>query len=230
MHPDLETLMVLDSQDRQLQALSREEQRWKRILHEAVQRAQREDEAREAARRAMRENQQRQATLERRITELEQRRCSTLRALDAGLAEPTVAEEQIRAIAALLDTLETELLERMEAQPALEEALAEADGRAREAASFLDAQRAAHGPKMDELRKRREALLPERRATLEQLDPHLAQRYEALLARKDRAVAPIENGACSCCQMVVRQQIVTDLKRGRIHTCGGCGRWLLPPV
>jgi len=74
---------------------------------------------------------------------------------------------------------------------------------------------------LEQLRKRREELV----ATV--ADRDWLTRYEQLFQRRDCAIAAIQNGICSGCQMKVPPQTAHDaVKDDRIVSCNYCGRLL----
>lgn len=229
MHPDLEHLVVADRYDRELRDLKKKKQSLLDILAKA------EDRERTTAARVSdleeetRANQARLRELAREVENYEARRRSATQVLERGTGDPDAAERQLVQVGEKLDALETEQLEAMERDEQLADDLVAARRDAEQAVAFARAEAAAHPPKMEALRARWNELLPEREATLAELDAHIADRYASLVARKHRAIAEIVNGSCAACQMVVRQQHIADLQRGLMQTCGGCGRWLLPP-
>ncbi len=55
--------------------------------------------------------------------------------------------------------------------------------------------------------------------------------YSDLRRRKRDVVVPLLDGLCSGCHMTLTAQVSVDLRSSRrIHTCRGCGRYLILPV
>lgn len=59
------------------------------------------------------------------------------------------------------------------------------------------------------------------------LDPSLLKRYHKLKERKGTAVAVLEKGACSGCNMVYPETHEILRYRNFIHSCEFCGRFLV---
>ncbi|RJP25666.1 MAG: hypothetical protein C4520_01975 [Candidatus Abyssobacteria bacterium SURF_5] len=59
------------------------------------------------------------------------------------------------------------------------------------------------------------------------LDPTLLKRYQKLKERKGTAVAVLENGVCSGCQMVYPDSHEMLRYKNFIRTCEYCGRLLV---
>lgn len=61
-----------------------------------------------------------------------------------------------------------------------------------------------------------------------EIDPDLVRRYTRIFENKgDRALVPVENGACGGCHMKLPPQLVTDAKKkDQVTTCVFCGRIL----
>lgn len=59
------------------------------------------------------------------------------------------------------------------------------------------------------------------------LDPALLKRYQRLKERKGNAVAVLENGVCSGCQMVYPESHEMFKYPNFIRTCEYCGRLLV---
>jgi len=142
-------------------------------------------------------------------------------------------QHEIAAVRSKRDVLETEALEKMDAEereaaarPEKAQALERADADARATFARLDAEAAAARAELAALEARRgetEAQLPAATRT----------RYEKLRAgRAGRAVAAIENGACGGCHRGLPPAGLQEARRReKLLVCDGCGRlMLLPPA
>lgn len=66
-----------------------------------------------------------------------------------------------------------------------------------------------------------------REKLLEELDKDIVERYERLIKRYDRAVAPVLDGICYGCYQVMPTALATGRdKNKRIFLCPNCGRFL----
>ena len=143
------------------------------------------------------------------------------------------AQHEIAAVRAKRDVLETEVLERLDAEerdaatrPEKAQALERAEAEATALFARLDAEAAS-------LRAELAALDARRAATTAALEPALRTRYEKLRAgHGGRAVAGIENGACGACHSGLPPHALQEARRAeKLLMCDGCGRLLLlPPV
>ena len=140
-------------------------------------------------------------------------------------------QHEIAAVRSKRDVLETEALEKMDAEereaaarPEKAQALERADADARATFARLDAEAAAARAELAALEARRgetEAQLPAATRT----------RYEKLRAgRAGRAVAAIENGACGGCHRGLPPAGLQEARRReKLLVCDGCGRFMLLP-
>jgi predicted nucleic acid-binding Zn-ribbon protein len=141
-------------------------------------------------------------------------------------------QHEIATVRARRDVLETEALERLDAEerdaavrPEKAHALERAEAEAKAAFGRLDAETATIQHEM--------ASLDARRAEVEaQLSPAARTRYEKLRAgRGGRAVAAIQNHACGgCFRGLPPAGLQEARRREKLLVCDGCGRlMLLPP-
>jgi predicted nucleic acid-binding Zn-ribbon protein len=229
MHPDLVHLAAADSYDRELIALKGARQK----ADDALAAGQAADQAARAAvtaaEAALAANKARQRELNREIETYEARRTSARRVLEGGGGDPAAAERQLASVGAILDGLETELLERMDAQEALDRellALRAAAGAASKARAELEQSQPAE---VASLKASFERIVPLRDAELDAVDRVTRQKYLDVRDRRGSAVSEIVRDCCKGCNVFIQPQHVADLKRGLLVPCRGCGRWLLPP-
>jgi predicted nucleic acid-binding Zn-ribbon protein len=88
--------------------------------------------------------------------------------------------------------------------------------------------------------KKAEAALKEEKATVEAEKKQARERTAAdqtqldqLLAERTTAIAEVEAGRCSACQLMLRPQYFQEVRKGdQLMTCESCGRFLYynPPV
>ena len=141
-------------------------------------------------------------------------------------------QHEIAAVRTRRDALETDAIERLEAderdaaaRPELAHALERAEAETAALAARLKAEAASAGAEL-------EALAARRSATEASLAPAARARYEKLRGgRGGRAVAAIVNGACGgCFRGLPPAGLQEARRREKLLTCDGCGRLLvLPP-
>lgn len=138
---------------------------------------------------------------------------------------------EIAAVRAKRDVLETEALERLEAEeqesvrrPERVTALERAQTEAAAVVSRLDAESAT-------LRHELAALEARRADAVARLEPAARNRYERLrTGRAGRAVAAVQNHACGACHHALPPAAQQEAKRReRLVSCDGCGRLLMLP-
>ena len=70
-------------------------------------------------------------------------------------------------------------------------------------------------------------LRAQRQPLVEGLYKDIRERYDILLQRKGSAVAALDGDrCCTRCRIRAAAQQLTEIERGRLQTCRGCGRWL----
>ena len=227
MHPDLDRLKEADAADRSLAASDRALRDARSRLQQATTAATHADAQRASASTALTALIQRERALQ---VELDGHRASqraALRVLETGVGNPDAAERQRVGTLALIDETETRLLEVMEALDAArahDTAAAAGASQAHQAQAQADA---ALGVAQAQAAADRPGWIAARDAALGAVDRELSARYLLLVQRKGTAVATIHQLACSACHVAVIQQDVTDLQRGLMAACRGCGRWLV---
>jgi uncharacterized protein len=143
--------------------------------------------------------------------------------------EYTAAIREADAARKQISTLETQILEQLEALEQAEKALSE---RADEIAS-LNSDREARLNAFDEDASTKATQLEKARAERETvfagLSKPLSSLYKRISARiRDGvAVAEARNGSCTACFMALRPQMMAEVRRGaEVITCDNCGRIL----
>ena len=143
--------------------------------------------------------------------------------------EYTAAIREADAARKQISTLETQILEQMEA---LEKAEAALNERADEIAS-LNSDRDARLQAFDQETKQQADKLGEHKVQREQLLGVLPKPMGALYNRISKrirdgiAVAEARNGACMACFMALRPQAMAEVRRGQeVMTCDNCNRIL----
>ena len=140
-------------------------------------------------------------------------------------------QHEIAGAKAKRDAVETEALERLEAEekgarerPALAEELAKLEHAAAEAGAKLDAEEARLGARLAELDAARTRVASA-------LAPAARTRYDRLRSgRSGRAIAAMTGNACGACQSAQPPHALQEArKRDALLMCEGCGRLLLMP-
>lgn len=236
MNPDLEHLIVLQSQDLDLQRLRAE-------LAEAPRRVKAAEVVLGAAEKALasvRSSLAQEDKLRRgQESEIASQRSKTerlRRSLDAATsaAQVTAFEHEIHFAQTAIARLEDEELASMERTEALEGELTHAEALVKRRTTELDTERARAARTAAENQEAITGIELQRKELRAQLDEHWLSVYDRLTKTKGTAIAEAlgtaTQGKCSACQMAVRPQRWQDLT-GRDHddtifTCDTCGRML----
>ncbi len=166
----------------------------------------------------------------RELDSYAQKRNATKQMIDGGTApDYAAAERQLANCIAKVDELENiglDLLDQVEAATA---ALAAAeDARKKAEAAEKDA-RAALGARDAGLRVELTAALKDREAAWKELHVEYHTAYNELRRRKRVALVNVVDGTCAVCHMRVPPQKLNEVQLKRaVHTCVGCGGYLLP--
>ncbi|MBT3221632.1 MAG: hypothetical protein HN348_21335 [Proteobacteria bacterium] len=173
-------------------------------------------------------NRQHEHTLNRNMAKFDSRRKSALRVLEGAGGDPEAAQRQLEQCVALIDGVETELLELLEEQDDHQQELVLAKDAVASAEQKLAETKIVAAAIIDTAEKESEKLRPERREVFETLEASVQERYSLLVRKKRYAITPIKDKSCSACHRVVPAQQISDIKRGIILPCRNCGRWLSP--
>jgi len=164
----------------------------------------------------------------RRLAQYHTRLQRAEKVLETGVGDPAAAERQRVQCLEIIDGIETEVLEALEVQEDIQPRLDAANERVAAAERAVVEARQS-GPErvaslVDEIGELRVAH-DDIHGTL---DREIRGRYDLLRSRKPPAVARIRNDACAMCMYTVPKQATIEMRRGRLVTCRGCGRWLYP--
>ena len=143
--------------------------------------------------------------------------------------EYTTALREADANRKLAATLETSIVEKMEAIEAAEGKLAEREPDVEKLRNELNAKLAEFDRLVKSETKQIETSRAEREKVLASLPKNMAAVYNRLITRsKDGlAVAEARNSSCTACFMALRPQVMSDVRKGdEIVTCEHCGRIL----
>ncbi|TNE91214.1 MAG: hypothetical protein EP330_06100 [Deltaproteobacteria bacterium] len=165
--------------------------------------------------------------LEAKLSQYGKQLQAALRSLETGIGNPEVAESQRQKTLALIDDAETEVLENIEHQEHLAAQHQVASTEAEEARAQRDAMSEKVGAELTERNGRLDQLRSERVPAVEALTGDLLGRYDALRAKKGSAVTTVDDQrCCTKCRMLAAAQQLSDIRKGRLETCRGCGRWI----
>lgn len=229
MNPELERLSRLADLDDAITARERELEAARAAAPEARARAAQAEVARAAIAAELAAHAAKERAGEREIELYRTRLARAVQALETGAGDAAAAERQRVQCVEILDRLETELLELLEARDGIAGRLAAADEALAARRAEISAAEVATAPAVDaataalvELRAERDALRPA-------IEAHELARYDQLRGRGRRPVSAIVDKACKACRRGLIPHQLHELARGRLERCGGCGRWLLPP-
>jgi len=229
MNSELETLDVVDGYDRRTRELERAAAKQRQAVADATEALSARNDAAERLREALAANKTDQHAANRKAHLYTQRKESALRILERGSGDPAAAERQLRQCNTILDDTETNQLELMETQEALEAELDSAAKAISEAEAELERVGREATIRIERIDKDLAETATKRAESWRELDREIQDRYVALVRRKRTAVAHITGGACHACQRMITAQHLSDLRKGRLTPCRGCHRWLIPP-
>lgn len=173
---------------------------------------------------------ERERTTAREAEQYVKRGATATRALEQGLGDSEAAQRQIDQCATILDDLETRQLEIMEALEQAEATLQARTAVQAERQAELDQIQAALPNQLAELQSARRALEPPRAHARGELPKDLGLRYDLIRKKKRTAAAPlVEDDSCDACRLRAPMMEASDVRRGLLRTCRGCGRFLIAP-
>lgn len=231
MHPDLVAISNVWQADSAIDRLKAEHEGLTAASAKAAEARARAEAERDAARAALDAVVKAERENGRELDSYVQKRDTTRRMIDQGTApDYAAAERQLAQCTAKVDELETsglELLDGLDAAratlAAAEKALAAADEEAKAAKAAL----AARDPG---IRTEMAAAIPRREAAWAELPNDYRGPYGELRRRKRVALVNVEEGgSCAVCHMRIAPQKVNEVRLARgVHTCPGCGGFVLP--
>lgn len=159
-----------------------------------------------------------------------QKRDATKRMIDEGTApDYAAAERQLAGCRAKVDELETTGLELLDAIEAAQGAVRAAERAGADAATAERDARQALAARDAAIRSELAVALGARELAWKELPAELRTPYTELRRRKRTVLVNVVEGACSVCHMRVPPQRVVEVQMKRaLHTCVGCGGYLLP--
>jgi predicted nucleic acid-binding Zn-ribbon protein len=165
--------------------------------------------------------------LQRRVEDYVRKRDKTQQLIDEGKAPDFLAaERQVKGCQEVIDRLEGELLEAMEARERVEARIAAAEeaigiekARVRDALTRQSDQRPA-------IEQRWKELAPLRKQRRADMAHDLLRRYDDLRTRKRPVLISVVSGSCEHCHMSIAPNLIQNFDRDRLVACKGCGCWL----
>ncbi|TVQ93858.1 MAG: hypothetical protein EA397_03655 [Deltaproteobacteria bacterium] len=167
----------------------------------------------------------------REVTLYQKRRAAATRALEQGLGDPEAAQRQVEQCAQIIDEFETRQLELLEAIETAQQTLAERQRVQSEAEQALGQHIVEAGEALAAIEAQRGRLQPQRDRAHEALPKDLGLRYDLVRSKKGSAVAALQDDdSCSTCRLRAPMAEASEIRRGLLKSCRGCGRYLLPPA
>ena len=230
MHPDLERVIHLqqieDAAERSRRAIANEPVRQQELaaaLEAARQTLERERARLSANQAARRDIEKALAMQQARLSKFRDQlmEVKTNREYQAMQKEIETAQQEIRKH-------EDRLLERMLEFDEVALHVKQAEQAQVHDQAANEAERAALAAQLSEARAAIGRLAAEREALAAQISPPILAVFDRVLRyRKIAAVAPVREGRCSACQILIRPQTVNELRRNEIiFQCESCHRIL----
>ena len=230
MHPDINLVIHLQSLDQRIAALDKEVAALPKHVAAIEKTLESHIRKLEADRAALAGNQKDRKKLEGDI-QVQEQKISKLR--DQMLQSKT--NEQYRAFQHEIEYAENEIrkaedriLELMGESEPLDQNVKKAEVALKEEKQAVEAEKgrarertAADQSQLDQLRG-------ERKEAVAKVRPAVVKEYERIRKKwNGHAIAHVEGGRCSACQIVLRPQYLQDLRKGdELMTCEVCGRFL----
>jgi predicted nucleic acid-binding Zn-ribbon protein len=167
---------------------------------------------------------------DRELADYVDKRDRTRKMIDTGTApDYGAAERQLAQVLEIVDRLETNALELLEATENAAATLAEAKRDEEKATAALAEARAALAARDAPIRAELTELIARRPPLLAEVPAELRSTYAQLRQRKRPALVNTADNTCRTCQTRIPTQRVVETTFARaIHNCPGCGAWLLP--
>ncbi len=181
----------------------------------------------ERARQALSALKKQEHALNRRLDQASRRRDKTQQLIDLGqVTDYGVAKTQIQQNEAIIDEVETELLELYEALEAAEAELGAATRLSELTGTRLGEARATLERRTPEIRAALDAVTPLRDAAREPIGHHLLSRYDQLRKRGRAPLAEVRpDGSCAACNVKLNNTQLMEFRRDLgVQHCASCGR------
>lgn len=196
-------------------------------LEQQRRRANAAAQAREQADAALADLKKREHKEEHRLSELRTAKERAEKALRQGFGDYQAAERQVAQTAALIDEVETGILELLEAREEAEETLEAARAEAAEQAAALAEAEATLPDRTAALKAEATALYAARTPLRAEISELSLRTYDRVVKQYVPAVVPILKDACKACHRVAGPRAEQTLRKGEAVSCTGCGRLLV---
>ncbi len=230
MNADLQDVIALDTHDEALKKLDEQLAAAKALRPDAEQAVRDAEAALAQIKQEIRDALAESGRLNRDVNSYEQRKRGAHRALEMGSVDEDTADRQVAQVTEILDRLETEQLENMELQEALDDTLGARKGQLADAEQTLEEARAVAPPEIDRLQGLRDAEQGRRDATAAEVRRDLMIQYDLVRKRRKRAITFLDKDkACTSCMTMPPPGMIADARRGAVMVaCKACRRWIVP--
>lgn len=167
---------------------------------------------------------------DRELADYAEKRDRTRRMIDEGTApDYAAAERQLKQVLEIVDRLETASLEFMEQIEAADKALATCRAAVEACKATSAAARLALQGRDAPIRAELTEVMKQREPVAAVLPAEYRGAYAQLRQKKRAALVNTKENMCQSCQTRIPAQRVVETAMGTaVHTCPGCGGWLLP--
>lgn len=174
--------------------------------------------------------QQRTRKNDRELADYAEKRDKTRAMIDGGVApDYDAATRQLAQCLEIVDRLETTALELMEGSEAAAKAEVAAEKACEAATALLASTRESLAARDAGIRLELTGIIAAREPVAVLVPTELRAQYAQQRQKKKSALVNTQENICQSCQTKVPAQRVLETALARaIHTCPGCGGWLLP--
>jgi len=172
----------------------------------------------------------RERSCTRELEENQQRRQTTQRMIDTGSTPNYAASErQLAQTAAIIDRLETQLLELMDEKESAEKERKALEKERQQAQINREKAVKAKAEREPKLRAEMTEVIAKKEVASQEMPFTYRGHYQELRRKKRAALVNVEGEICQSCHMIVPAQRVVETRMARaVHTCPGCLGYLLP--
>ncbi|MED5371947.1 MAG: C4-type zinc ribbon domain-containing protein [Myxococcota bacterium] len=227
MHEDSLKLEALWRKDLARDALLEESRGLKARIADRAEAAVKAEQVLSEATARLAELKTQEKEVHRQAETYEKQRDRAQRSIDQGIGDYEAATAQFQKCSQILDDLETQELELMEALDEATEALERATQTQALVSSQHQGAQRAYDDRYPSLKAEFDAATAERDAAREGIWRDLLQRYDNLRKKRRPAIVPVNGDACGGCNMQVNATDLSDHRRAvEVMFCRHCGRIL----